>query len=127
MNFVRLTAGTSLLLSVAIQARIARPLQSDDVIPHPDTPPEWMTLRFYRPHRALEGENDFGRRGYGSPMLPKARRSPLPLQSVSSRRQTGGRGGLTKDQLLEAMEGLVLSEGELTGISILSGWLKSSY
>jgi phosphatidylethanolamine-binding protein (PEBP) family uncharacterized protein len=30
-----------------------------------------VTSRFHRPHRALEGENDFGRRGYGGPMPPE--------------------------------------------------------
>ena len=50
MNFVRLTAGTSLLLSVVIQTRIARPLQSvrRDLssmtsrvnLPPPEAPPE---------------------------------------------------------------------------------------
>jgi Raf kinase inhibitor-like YbhB/YbcL family protein len=65
---------------------------------------------------ALEGENDFGRTGYGGCMPPeghgvhhyhfKAYALDIELEAAA---------GLTKDQLLVAMEGHVLAEGELIG------------
>ena len=65
---------------------------------------------------ALEGENDFGRRGYGGPMLPKGHGVHHYHFRVYDL-DTGleATAGLTKDQLLEAMEGHVLDEGELVG------------
>ena len=118
MNFVRLTAGTSLLLSMVIQTRIARPLQSVR------RDPSSLTLHLNGCHRGFTGRTEPSKAktisAGGATVVPcprRQRRPPLTLQSVRSRRQTGGRGGLTKDQLLEAMEGHVLSEGELIDIS----------
>jgi Raf kinase inhibitor-like YbhB/YbcL family protein len=65
---------------------------------------------------ALEGSNDFGGTGYGGPMPPighgvhhyyfKVYALEIELEAAAS---------LTKDQLLEVIEGHVLDEGELVG------------
>jgi Raf kinase inhibitor-like YbhB/YbcL family protein len=65
---------------------------------------------------ALEGKNDFGRNSYGGPMPPRghgvhhyhfklyALDTPITLKA-----------GATKEQLLKAMKGHILAEGELIG------------
>lgn len=65
---------------------------------------------------ALEGENDFGGTGYGGPMPPRGHgvhHYHFTVYALDSELEAGA--GLTKDQLLEAMEGHVLDEGELVG------------
>jgi len=68
------------------------------------------------PKGAKQGKNDFGKIGYGGPMPPKghgvhhyhfklyALADPLTLAA-----------GATKDELLKAMKGHILAEGELIG------------
>lgn len=96
--------------------------------PDAPTPKPWVHWVVYRlpagttalaegdPGGALEGRNDFGRTGYGGPMPPKghgthryhfriyALDAPLALEA-----------GATKEELLAAMKGHVLAEGELVG------------
>jgi Raf kinase inhibitor-like YbhB/YbcL family protein len=65
---------------------------------------------------ALEGENDFGRMGYGGCMPPEGHgvhHYHFKVYALDTKLETAA--GLTKDQLLEAMEGHVLAEGELIG------------
>jgi Raf kinase inhibitor-like YbhB/YbcL family protein len=65
---------------------------------------------------ALEGENDFGRRGYGGPMPPVGHgvhHYHFKVYALDAELERAA--GLTKDQLLEAMEGHVLDEGKLVG------------
>jgi len=65
---------------------------------------------------ALEGENDFGRRGYGGPMPPVGHgvhHYDFKVYALDAELERAA--GLTKDQLLEAMEGHVLDEGKLVG------------
>jgi Raf kinase inhibitor-like YbhB/YbcL family protein len=65
---------------------------------------------------ALEGTNDFGRTGYGGPMPPRGHgvhHYHFKVYALDAELEAGA--GLTKDQLLEAMEGHVLAEGELVG------------
>jgi Raf kinase inhibitor-like YbhB/YbcL family protein len=65
---------------------------------------------------ALEGENDFGRPGYGGPMPPRGHgvhRYHFRVYALDAELEVAA--GLTKEQLLEAMEGHVLDEGELVG------------
>ncbi len=65
---------------------------------------------------ALEGRTDFGKPGYGGPMPPRgsgAHRYFFKLYALNAPLQAGG--GLTKDALLSAMKGRVLTQGELVG------------
>jgi Raf kinase inhibitor-like YbhB/YbcL family protein len=65
---------------------------------------------------ALEGENDFGGTGYGGPMPPRGHgthRYRFKVYALDA--ELGVAGGLTKDELLRAMEGHVLAQGELVG------------
>ena len=65
---------------------------------------------------ALEGQNDFGRTGYGGPMPPKGHGvHHYHFKVYALDAELEAKTGLTKDQLLEAMEGHILDEGELIG------------
>jgi Raf kinase inhibitor-like YbhB/YbcL family protein len=65
---------------------------------------------------ALEGENDFGGTRYGGPMPPTGHgvhHYHFKVYALDTELDVAP--GLTKDQLLMAMEGHVLDEGELIG------------
>jgi Raf kinase inhibitor-like YbhB/YbcL family protein len=65
---------------------------------------------------ALEGKNDFGTLGYGGPMPPRghgAHHYHFKVYALDA--ELGVAAGLTKEQLLEAMEGHLLDESELVG------------
>lgn len=64
---------------------------------------------------AKQGINDFKRTGYGGPCPPpgKAHRYFFKLYALDT--VTGLQPGATKAELLKAMEGHVLAEGELMG------------
>jgi Raf kinase inhibitor-like YbhB/YbcL family protein len=65
---------------------------------------------------ALEGKNDFGGTGYGGPMPPRghgAHRYRFEVYALDTELRVVA--GLTKDELLRAIEGHVLAEGELVG------------
>jgi Raf kinase inhibitor-like YbhB/YbcL family protein len=64
----------------------------------------------------LEGKNDFGTLGYGGPMPPKGHgvhHYYFKVYALDTELEVAA--GLTKEQLLEAIEGHVLDEGELVG------------
>lgn len=65
---------------------------------------------------AKQGINDFGKIGYGGPCPPSgpAHRFIFKIYSLDSMLDL--ESGATKDQLLKAMEGHVLDEGQLIGI-----------
>ncbi|MDQ3965818.1 MAG: YbhB/YbcL family Raf kinase inhibitor-like protein [Actinomycetota bacterium] len=65
---------------------------------------------------ALEGMNDFGTPGYGGPMPPRSHgvhHYHFKVYALGTELEAAA--GLTKGQLLEAMQGHVLDEGELVG------------
>ena len=65
---------------------------------------------------ALEGRNDFGGTGYGGPMPPIGHGvHHYHFKVCALVTELEAAAGLTKDQLLEEMEGHVLDEGELVG------------
>jgi Raf kinase inhibitor-like YbhB/YbcL family protein len=65
---------------------------------------------------ALEGRNGFARMGYGGPMPPEGHGTHhYHFKIYALDAQLDATPGLTKDQLLAAMEGHVLDEGELVG------------
>jgi len=65
---------------------------------------------------ALEGNNDFGAQGYGGPMPPRSHgvhHYHFKIYALDAELEAVA--GLTKDRLLEAIEGHILDEGELIG------------
>lgn len=65
---------------------------------------------------ATEGVNDFGRTGYGGPMPPKGHgvhHYHFKLYALGEKLNLSP--GLSKDQLLSAMEGKIIGEAELVG------------
>jgi Raf kinase inhibitor-like YbhB/YbcL family protein len=64
---------------------------------------------------ARHGKNDFGKLGYGGPCPPGGtHRYFFKLYALDTQVELDS--GSTKDQLLEAMEGHILAEGQLMGI-----------
>jgi Raf kinase inhibitor-like YbhB/YbcL family protein len=97
--------------------------------PDAPTPKPWVHWVVYKipptksglPENAhaslVQGQNDFGTRGYGGPMPPKGHgvhRYQFHLYALDQ--PLNARAGLTKDQLLEAIRGHVLDEGRLVGV-----------
>jgi len=69
-----------------------------------------------KPHGALQGKNDFGRLGYGGPCPPQGspHRYFFKLYALDTLLQL--QPGMTKAQLLKAMEGHILEQTELVGL-----------
>jgi hypothetical protein len=97
--------------------------------PDAPTPKPWVHWVVYKipptpnglPENAhaslVQGQNDFGKRGYGGPMPPKghgAHRYQFHLYALDQPLSAHAR--LTKDQLLEMIRGHVLDEGRLVGV-----------
>jgi Raf kinase inhibitor-like YbhB/YbcL family protein len=65
---------------------------------------------------ALEGTNDFGGRGYGGCMPPRGHGvHHYHFKVYALDTELDAPAGLSKDELLAAMEGHILDEGELVG------------
>ncbi|MGD2270059.1 MAG: YbhB/YbcL family Raf kinase inhibitor-like protein [Desulfobacterales bacterium] len=63
---------------------------------------------------AVHGKNDFGRLGYGGPCPPGGtHRYYFKLYALDTQLNLGS--GITKNQLLDAMEGHILAQGQLMG------------
>jgi hypothetical protein len=76
---------------------------------HAEIPPE-KTLK----NSAMHGKNDFGRFGYGGPCPPSGtHRYFFKFYALDTRIKL--ESGITKAQLLEAMNGHILDEGRLMG------------
>jgi Raf kinase inhibitor-like YbhB/YbcL family protein len=81
-----------------------------DVKELPENLPTTETL----PSGALQGKNDFGRIGYGGPCPPSGtHRYYFKLYALDADLDLAA--GATKDQLLKAMVGKVVGEGQLMG------------
>jgi Raf kinase inhibitor-like YbhB/YbcL family protein len=80
-------------------------------------PADWSGLREGGVQEgALEGQNDFGRKGYDGPMPPKGHGvHHYHFKVYALDAELEAKAGLTKEQLFEAMEGHRLDEGELVG------------
>jgi Raf kinase inhibitor-like YbhB/YbcL family protein len=65
---------------------------------------------------ALEGKNDFGRRGYDGCMPPRGHGvHHYHFKVYALNTELDAPAGLSKDDLLAAMEGCILDQGELIG------------
>ncbi len=66
------------------------------------------------PNGAKQGRNDFGKIGYGGPCPPGGtHRYYFKIYALSEELKADA--GITKSELLKAMEGHILSEGQLMG------------
>lgn len=64
---------------------------------------------------ALQGQTDFGRTGYGGPCPPPGRPHRYQFTLYALDQPLDLEGGASKKQLLSAMEGHILTQGQLTG------------
>ena len=67
------------------------------------------------PSRALQGTNGFGRIGYGGPCPPPGRLHRYQFTLYVLDQSLDLDGGVSKEQLLDAMQGNILARGRLTG------------
>jgi Raf kinase inhibitor-like YbhB/YbcL family protein len=67
------------------------------------------------PDGAAQGTNDFGKVGYGGPAPPPGKPHRYLFKLYALDRPLDLRPSATKEQLLEAMKGHVLAEGQLMG------------
>lgn len=68
------------------------------------------------PSGALHGRNSFGRSGYGGPCPPPGRPHHYRFTLYALDKQLGLRAGVSREQLLEAIQGHILAQAQLTGI-----------
>lgn len=64
---------------------------------------------------AKQGKNDFGNLGYGGPAPPKGKPHRYVFKLYALDAALDLPGGASKAQLLDAMKGHILAEGQLTG------------
>jgi len=64
---------------------------------------------------ALQGKTDFGRTGYGGPCPPPGRPHRYQFTLYALDQTLDLKGGASKKQLLSAMEGHILAQGQFTG------------
>ncbi len=67
------------------------------------------------PNGARQGKNDFGKIGYGGPAPPKGKPHRYYFKLYALDAPVGLAPGATKAELLAAMKGHVLAEGQLMG------------
>jgi len=77
--------------------------------------PEDTPKTQYLPSGAKQGINDFRRLGYGGPMPPPGKPHRYFFKLYALDKVLDLKPGLTKIDLLQAMEGHVLAEGQLMG------------
>lgn len=77
----------------------------------PDDTPTTETL----PNGAKQGKNDFGKIGYGGPAPPPGKPHRYFFKLYALDTQLDLPSGATKDQVLAAMKGHTLAEGQLMG------------
>jgi len=77
--------------------------------------PEAIPTQAQLPDGASQGKNDFGRVGYGGPCPPPGRPHRYQFTLYAVDQSLDLRAGVSKKQLLSAMEGHVLAQGQLTG------------
>jgi len=67
------------------------------------------------PSGALQGKNDFGRVGYGGPCPPPGRPHRYRFTLYALDQALDLKAGASKKQVLDAMPGHILGQGQLTG------------
>lgn len=64
---------------------------------------------------ALQGKNDFGKTGYGGPCPPPGRPHRYQFTLYALDQLLDLKSGASKQQVLEAMQGHIFGQGQLTG------------
>ncbi len=77
--------------------------------------PEAVPAASQLPSGALQGKNDFGKIGYGGPCPPPGYPHRYRFTLYALDRQLDLKAGSSKQQVLNAMEGHILAQGQLTG------------
>jgi Raf kinase inhibitor-like YbhB/YbcL family protein len=67
------------------------------------------------PDGTRQGKNDFGKMGYGGPSPPKGKPHRYYFKLYSLDTKLNLAGGATRQQLLDAIKGHVVAEGQLMG------------
>ncbi len=67
------------------------------------------------PSGALQGKNDFGKIGYGGPCPPPGRPHRYQFTLYALEKPLDLKAGASKKQVLDAMQGHILTQGQLTG------------
>ena len=78
--------------------------------------PSAVTMQPQLDSGARQGKMDFGRMGYGGPCPPPGKPHRYQFTVYALARTLDLAAGASRAQLLEAMEGNILSRGRLTGI-----------
>lgn len=78
--------------------------------------PEVVPTQTQLPSGALQGKNDFGRIGYGGPRPPPGRPHRYRFTLYALDQPLDLKAGVSKQQLIGAMQGHILVQGQLTGI-----------
>lgn len=77
--------------------------------------PEALSTQAELPSGALQGKNDFGTSGYGGPCPPPGRPHRYRFSLYAVDQQLELRADASKKQVIDAMQGHVLAQGQLTG------------
>jgi len=78
--------------------------------------PEAVTTQAGLPTGALQGKNDFGRAGYGGPCPPPGRPHRYQFTIYAVNQSLELKAGVSKKQLINAIQGHILAQSQLTGI-----------
>lgn len=78
--------------------------------------PEAVPTEAQLSDRTIQGKNDFGRIGYGGPCPPTGRAHHYRFTLYALEKSSDLKAGVSKKQVLDAMQGYVLAQGELTGV-----------
>jgi len=78
--------------------------------------PEAVPTQAQLPSGALQGKNDFGRIGYGGPCPPPGRPHRYRFTLYALDQPLDLKVGASKKQVLDAIQGHILAQGQLTGM-----------
>ena len=67
------------------------------------------------PNGSLQGKNDFGKIGYGGPCPPPGRPHRYQFTLYALDKLLNLKGAASKKQVMDAMQGHILAQGQLTG------------
>ncbi len=77
--------------------------------------PEALPAQAQLPSGAQQGKNDFGRLGYGGPCPPPGRSHRYRFTVYALDQPLELTAGASKKQVLDAIQGHILAQGQLTG------------
>jgi Raf kinase inhibitor-like YbhB/YbcL family protein len=77
---------------------------------------EGMPAEFVHPKGGIQGNNDFGKLGYGGPAPPPGKPHRYFFKLYALDAQLDLKLGATKHQLLEAIRGHIVAEGQTVGL-----------